>query len=87
MDVRPAVSLDGERIAFTSMRDGNYEVYVMDIDGGNVRRITNHEERDDYATWHPDGRLLIVSEREGRFDLYLHEVADEAPVDHERDST
>ena len=32
-------------------------------------------ERDDYATWHPDGkRLAVVSERSGKFDLYLVDV-------------
>ena len=34
LDVRPAWSPDGSRIAFTSNRDGNYEIYVM-----NCRRI------------------------------------------------
>jgi len=48
---------------------------VMNIDGGNVRALTQGLDRDDYPSWHPDGRrLVIVSERGGRFDLYLHEV-------------
>ena len=37
--------------------------------------MTFHEERDDYASWHPDGRrILFVGEREGSFDLYLMDV-------------
>ncbi len=37
--------------------------------------LTQHPERDDFAVWHPDGRrVLAVSERRGRFDLYLFEV-------------
>ena len=74
MDIRPAVSPDGKQISFTSTRNGNYEIYIMDIDGNNVRRVTHHEERDDYSAWHPDGRLLIVSERAGQFDLYLYDL-------------
>ena len=30
------------KIAFTSMRDGNSEIYVMDGDGGNPRRVTDN---------------------------------------------
>jgi Tol biopolymer transport system component len=41
-----------------------------------VRRLTNHEERDDFARWHPDGRrLLLISERAGEFDLYMMDAA------------
>ena len=47
----------------------------MNIDGTEVKQVTDSEERDDYPTWHPDGkRLAIVSERKGKFDLYVVEV-------------
>ncbi|MGE0609153.1 MAG: hypothetical protein AB7O62_18815 [Pirellulales bacterium] len=36
------------------------------------RRITNNLERDYYPAWHPNGQqLVIVSEREGKCDLWL----------------
>ena len=38
----PVFSPDGTRIAFTSNRDGNPEIYVMNRDGSNLRRLTNH---------------------------------------------
>jgi Tol biopolymer transport system component len=72
MDLRPQFSPSGLRISITSNRDGNYEIYVMDSDGGNVQQVTSHPERDDYSVWHPDGKqLLMVSERNGYHDLYL----------------
>jgi Tol biopolymer transport system component len=38
-------------------------------------RLTNNLERDDYPAWHPDGRrLVIVSERGGKRDLYMIDV-------------
>ena len=47
----------------------------MDIDGKNVQRITNSEEREDYPTWHPDSNQIVyVGEKAGRFDLYQIQV-------------
>ena len=65
-------SPQGDRIAFTSSRNGNYEIYVIDRDGENLQMVTDHPERDDFPAWHPDGNHLVtVAERKGRFDLYL----------------
>ena len=50
-------SPDGRRIAFDSDRDGERGVYVADVDGQNVRRISG----DGFAaipSWSPDGRML-----------------------------
>jgi TolB protein len=77
LDTRPAWSADGRQLAFTSLRDGNYDIYVMNVDGSRVRRVTRHEERDDFAFWHPKGQqLVVVSERRGQHDLYLVDVPD-----------
>jgi Tol biopolymer transport system component len=45
MSFFPSLSPDGRKIAFTSDRDGNAKIYVMDVDGGHLRRLTNDEER------------------------------------------
>ena len=44
-DGTPSWSPDGRRIAFTSSRDGNNEIYVVDSDGSNLRRLTNDPGR------------------------------------------
>jgi len=62
----PVFSPDGTRIAFSSNRDGNNEIYVMNADGSNVRRITRHNGIDTTPTWSPSGtHIAFVSERSG----------------------
>ena len=52
------------KIAFTSMRDGNSEIYVMDGDGSNQRRVTVNPAGDRLPTWSPDGKkIAFVSNR------------------------
>ena len=47
----------------------------MDLDGSNVRRLTRNPERDDYPSWNVDGsKVVFLSERRGRFDLYLVDI-------------
>ncbi|MDE0301389.1 MAG: hypothetical protein OXN17_22415 [Candidatus Poribacteria bacterium] len=53
-------------IVFTSFRDGDPEIYVMDADGGNQENLTNHPEYDYQPDWSPDGmKIAFVSSRDG----------------------
>ena len=50
------VAIDTQaQIAFESNRDGDFEIYVMDADGGNPRRLTNNPAKDYAPSWSPDG--------------------------------
>ena len=53
------ISVDAQaQIAFASNRDGHFinrEIYVMDADGDNPRRLTNNDFNDWYPSWSPDG--------------------------------
>ncbi|MFA5909698.1 MAG: DPP IV N-terminal domain-containing protein [Vicinamibacterales bacterium] len=71
-DENPRWSPDGTRLAFKSNRGtNNYDLYVMDANGGNVVRLTDHPANDQDPAWMPDGQSLIfTSERDSRGDLY-----------------
>lgn len=60
-DRDPAWSPDGQRIAFTSERDGNAEVYIMHKDGSNQTRLTYSPENEHFPRWSPDGTKIVFS--------------------------
>ena len=60
------------KILFTSTRDGNQEVYIMNPDGSKQENLTQHRANDRKAVWSPTGeKILFVSDRDGIQDLYL----------------
>ena len=60
------------KIAFTSNRDGNSEIYIMNPDGSDQTNLTQHNAVDYSPVWSPTGeQILFVSDRHGTRDLYL----------------
>ncbi|MEO2088742.1 MAG: hypothetical protein ABGY75_04480 [Gemmataceae bacterium] len=63
----PAWSPDGKQIAFCSTRDDSFHIFTMDVDGKNVKRITQQDANRDgvtdcrYPSWHPDGKSIVFS--------------------------
>lgn len=58
-EMYPKFSNDGKLIAFTAEFDGNYDVYIMDIYGGNIKRLTYHPGNDAVVGWHPTKNKII----------------------------
>jgi hypothetical protein len=53
-DTNPVWLANGREIAFISNRDGhNGEIYVMNDDGSNLRRLTSNHARESYIVWLP----------------------------------
>jgi Tol biopolymer transport system component len=50
-DYEPAWSPGGQKIVFTSDRDGNQEIYVMNADGSEQTNLTNNSANENYASW------------------------------------
>lgn len=68
----PSWSPDGTKIAFYSDRDGNYEIYVMNVDGTNQTRLTHTPVRDYLPRWSPDGsKIVFFSGTKGQFQIHV----------------
>jgi TolB protein len=80
-DEWPVWSPDSGKIAFVSDRDGNVEIYLMDANGSNQQRLTDHPADDWPAAWSTDGhRLVFASNRDGHWNLYVVEASGGEPA-------
>lgn len=71
----PAVSPDGQRVAFGSSRSGDVELYVVDFDGQNVRQLTDRKGLDMRPSWSADGRrLAFTSVQAGNYEISVISV-------------
>jgi uncharacterized membrane protein len=76
-DVGAVWSPDGRKIAFTSNRTGNNEVYVMDSNGGSLVNLTNNPASDQRPAWSSDGLWLVFSSnRDGNEEIYMMSSSD-----------
>jgi TolB protein len=66
-DTAPSLSPDGSRVAFMSRREGeNWDIYVVNLDGSNLQRLTRDASQDGLPVWSPDGQAIaFISNRGG----------------------
>ncbi|HEX3435486.1 MAG TPA: Tol-Pal system beta propeller repeat protein TolB [Pseudacidobacterium sp.] len=71
--ISPAWSSDGAKLAFSSAHDGDSEIYSMDSNGGNVRRLTAFRGPDVSPVWNPktNSQIAWVSGRTGLPQIYI----------------
>lgn len=86
----PALSFDERFIAYTSKKDGNWNVYVMDRFTNKVTQMTSDEKDEMAPTFMPDNTLVFASNKTGHYRLYklngnewdkITDVSDDAEVD------
>ncbi|MFP3854140.1 MAG: TolB family protein [Anaerolineales bacterium] len=71
-DADPALSPDGQQLAFRSNRDGNWELYTLELATGQVRRLTNTPGYEGKPSWSPDGRWLVYEAyKDGDMDIWI----------------
>lgn len=60
------------KILFQSDRDGDFEIYVMNVDGSELTQLTDNAAADEYPTWSPDGtQIAFTSNRDGNYNIYV----------------
>ena len=71
--LEPLFSPNGDIILYRSYVSTDSELYSMNLDGSNVRNLTNNPSQDLGPDFSPDGdRIVFVSKRDGNFDeIYL----------------
>ena len=71
-DAFPVFCGDGRRLVFRSGRDGNSEIYLLDLDGGKPVRLTDHPATDTMPHISPRcDQVAFTSDRGGNFDLHV----------------
>jgi Tol biopolymer transport system component len=70
-DTNPAVSPDGGSVVFMSARDGDWDVFKVNIDGTGLMQLTTDPANNGLPTWSPDGETIaFVSDRGGEWAMW-----------------
>lgn len=79
--MNPVWSPDGSRIAFEACLGGSmstdcpagvsFEIFVINVDGSDLKNITNDPSSDRSPSWSPDGKIAFASDRTGKYDIYV----------------
>ena len=76
-DFKPSWFPDSRRIAFTSNRDGNLEIYIINIDGTGLKNISNSPHNEEAPDVSPDGRKVLYSSNRdgnGNQEIYIQDL-------------
>jgi hypothetical protein len=60
-----SLSPDGMRMAFASNTTGNSDIWVQNVDGSDLRQLTDDEAADAWPVWSPDGRSIVFASMHG----------------------
>ncbi len=73
-DIMPAISPDGQYVAFSSDRHGDFNIYVLSMDGGQPMQITDSSDHELHPSFSPDGRQLVYcreASHSGRWEMWV----------------
>jgi len=71
-DIHPALSPNGEKIAFSSNREGQWDIYVLDLKTGETGQLSNDPSYDGRPSWSADGNWLAYEHGDGNnLEIYM----------------
>lgn len=72
---RPKLSPDGRTVLFESDRDGNYQLYTIDIAGTNLYNFSNNKFEEGVGSWSPSGKAIAYySNKSGKNEIYIRNL-------------
>jgi TolB protein len=75
-DIHPAISPDGSKIAFSSNRNGYFNLYLIDVLTGETKQLTNDTAYDGNPVWSSDGLWLAYEKyQDDNLDIYIQSLA------------
>lgn len=78
---RPRISPDGKWLAFSSSQFGNFDIYLMPLEGGNIKRLTFHAASDEVESWSWDSKFIyFTSNRYDRMSTYKVSINGGTPL-------
>ncbi|WP_299027647.1 hypothetical protein [uncultured Thermanaerothrix sp.] len=76
-DIHPALSPDGQKLAFVSRRNGFWNLYVLSLSDGKLTQMTDSPEYKGHPTWSPDNRWLAYETLvEGNLEILVKSALD-----------
>ena len=80
INISPAWTPDGKRIAFTSYLKRNPDLYLVDVDGRNLQRFSRYPGLNASPSWSPDGKkIALMMGMEGKSEIYLIDTNGDNP--------
>lgn len=84
-DIHPALSPDGQWLAYASNREGQWDIYLMSMTNTEIQRLTNTSHYEGYPSWSPDGKWLVYegyleTGETSNLDLFIQPVDGSQPA-------
>jgi TolB protein len=82
-DITPTLNPGGDLLAFSSNRNGYWNLYLLDLKNGQVRQLTDNHQYEASPSWSPDGRWLVyeayLGEDDGGLELFILPIDNSSP--------
>ncbi len=75
-DTHPALSPDGRWLAFVSNRSGPWDIYLLDLQNGEVSQLTDTQHFESSPSWSPDGNLIAYERYAEDSEIIIQSVFD-----------
>lgn len=80
-DIHPRLNYGATQVVFASDRDGDFELFVVNADGSNMRQLTFNNTDDVAPSWSPDNRTIAFQAyRDGQPEIYVMNADGSNPV-------